>query len=38
MTKIKVLHIFNSFSHSGAEIMYAAAADLFRKNDIALYA
>jgi glycosyltransferase involved in cell wall biosynthesis len=35
---IKALHIFNSINHSGAEIMYEAAAPIFIKNGFKLYA
>lgn len=34
----KVLHVFREFKFSGAEIMYADAADLFIDNQIELYA
>ena len=35
---IKVLHVFNSINHSGAEIMYEAAASIFIENGFKLYA
>jgi glycosyltransferase involved in cell wall biosynthesis len=34
----KVLHIFNSINHSGAELMYEAAADIFIESGFNLYA
>jgi glycosyltransferase involved in cell wall biosynthesis len=34
----KVLHIFNSINHSGAEIMYESAAEIFKEDGIELYA
>ena len=36
--QIKVLHIFNSINHSGAEIMYEAAAPIFIDNGCELFA